>query len=86
MEKLVGILKYWNYQRGFGFVNRVVDGNLFRYFLHISQILDAVEPNIGDTVKFHSGQSAKGLEARSAKIVPNDAALKLVEATLDGGK
>lgn len=79
-EKLTGLLKYWNYQRGFGFVNRIVDGNLIRYFLHASQIVDAVEPDIGCTVRFHAAQSEKGLEARSAEIVRNDAAQKLVEA------
>ena len=79
-EKLTGLLKYWNYQRGFGFVNRIVDGDLIRYFLHASQIVDAVEPDIGCTVRFHAVQEAKGLTAHNAEIVWNDAAQKLVEA------
>lgn len=78
-DKLTGSLKYWNTERGFGFVNRVVDGVLFRYFLHASQIIDG-EPIIGSTVKFHAAQEAKGFAAHNAEIVPNEYAVKLADA------
>jgi cold shock protein len=60
-KMLTGYISYWNAQRGFGFVQGD-DGT--RFFVHISQIVDAnrVADNVreGDAVTYEAGNGRDG--------------------------
>lgn len=56
-----GILRSWNVQRGFGFVE--VPGNTFpiqKYFMHVSMVMEGpCPPPVGSIVRFESGPKRK---------------------------
>jgi cold shock CspA family protein len=67
--RVSGILKKWNNERGFGFISRIDDQDVF---LHITDLQRNIErpPQVGDTVSFVVSSDKQGRNrARNAKIL-----------------
>jgi cold shock CspA family protein len=78
MTKEAGILQTWFEARGFGFIHRVVDGEVRSYFAHISQMHGV--PKAGATVRFNVGLAggsgrSKGPIAKNIEILDSAAGL-----------
>ena len=62
-----GRIKAYNSDRGFGFISRGQDRDLF---FHISDVINPDEIKIGASVTFETQDSAKGLRAAKVSILP----------------
>jgi cold shock CspA family protein len=67
--KEVGVVMTWFTDRGFGWVHRVVEGEVRGYFTHISQCNGI--PKVGDVVHFNIGvgRGSRGPVAKNVEIV-----------------
>jgi CspA family cold shock protein len=63
---LKGELSKWFDQKGFGFINGL-DGK--SYFVHISQVQEEKQPQVGDNVKFEVVETKKGEQAHNVVIL-----------------
>jgi cold shock CspA family protein len=68
MCKLIGKVNRWIEPKNFGFIHENRDGLLVVHFLHRKNVIDGV-PREGDTVRFTSEQSEKGLVAKNVEII-----------------
>lgn len=59
-----GTVKFFNYNKGFGFITQERGEDLF---FHISEV-QGQEPQDGDTVQFEIGQGNKGPCATSVRV------------------
>jgi cold shock CspA family protein len=55
-QRLTGLVKKWDRQRGFGFL----EANGHDWFLHISEWAEEEPPRVHDAVTFRPGQDGKG--------------------------
>jgi cold shock protein len=63
-----GTVKFFNAEKGFGFIARDGEGDLFVHFSSIQT--DGFKTlNEGDTVEFEVGQGRKGEEAQNVRVV-----------------
>ena len=63
-----GIVKFFNEEKGFGFISTETDGDIF---VHVSSIEQPAQPALvtGQNVQFDIGQGRKGPEATNVRIV-----------------
>lgn len=61
-----GVVKFWNEQKGFGFIKREGETDLF---VHISGLVDVLELAEGDNVEYEIGEGRKGAIAVNVKKV-----------------
>jgi len=61
----IGTVKFFNTSKGFGFIKREDDQDIF---FHISEVQGA-EPKDGDKVEFEVGEGRKGPCAIRVKVV-----------------
>lgn len=61
-----GTVKFFNKQKGFGFISGD-DGT--DYFVHFTDVEDQKSLNQGDTVDFDLGQGKKGTKAVKVKLI-----------------
>jgi CspA family cold shock protein len=61
-----GTIKWFNGQKGFGFINGE-DGK--DYFVHFSAIPEDVRLNEGDKVTFDVVETEKGVQAQNVQLV-----------------
>ncbi len=61
-----GTIKFFNKQKGFGFISGD-DGT--DYFVHFTDVEDQKILNQGDTVDFDIGQGKKGMKAVKVKFI-----------------
>lgn len=63
-----GVVKFFNAQKGFGFISRDGDSDVFVHFSNISgsgyRTLEE-----GQTVEYELGEGRKGLEAQNVRVV-----------------
>lgn len=52
-----GIIKVWNSERGFGFIEVGIYPNVDEYFIHISSCLFKYQPKVTDCVWFVLAQN-----------------------------
>jgi len=62
-----GTVKWFNEDKGFGFIASNEDGQ--EYFVHLSELQDGVRLNDNDVVEFDSEQGDKGLKAVNVRKV-----------------
>ena len=60
-----GIVKFFNDQKGFGFIKDEESDN--EYFVHVSGLIDEVREN--DEVTFDLKEGRKGLNAVNVKVI-----------------
>jgi CspA family cold shock protein len=65
MNKITGTIKFFNAEKGFGFIKHS-DGSK-ETFVHSSGLIDQVKE--GDTVEFDVQEGKKGLNAVNVKVV-----------------
>ena len=61
-----GTIRFFNEQRGFGFITRTEGDDLF---VHISNVVGGVILSEGQTVSFEVGQGRRGPEATDVRVV-----------------
>jgi len=63
-----GIVKFFNEEKGFGFISTETDGDIF---VHVSSIEQLAQPALvtGQNVHFDIGQGRKGPEAINVRVV-----------------
>jgi CspA family cold shock protein len=79
-----GIIKFYNPQKGYGFIQRPGEADLF---VHYSGLIDkgAYPPQPGQRVSFDIGHSRRGPKAVGVRPVPADRAVDL-PPQLDSGR
>jgi CspA family cold shock protein len=78
MAQTAGVVKLYNESRGYGFIQRAGEKDLF---FHISQVRDGYQPRKGDQVEFEEGPGRKGPEAKNVR--PASAAARESGATME---
>lgn len=64
-EKLTGVVKFFNNEKGFGFIQHDQDGA--ETFVHVSALRDQVKQN--DRVEFETQDSKKGPNAINVRVI-----------------
>lgn len=69
-----GTIKFWNEQKGYGFIRRSGDGDLFCHITSIYAPDGSVTPQTGDAVEFEIAKDPKSgrLRACSVYLVERD--------------
>ncbi len=65
MEKFTGIVKFFNTQKGFGFITP--DSGDKEIFVHVNGVEGGSELNEGQKVEYTKEQGKKGPEARNVR-------------------
>lgn len=63
-----GTVKFFNSEKGFGFISRENDEDIFVHFSNIEGT-GRRDLEVGQTVEFEIGQGKKGDEAQSVRVV-----------------
>jgi cold shock CspA family protein len=66
--KQLGVLGYWNQERGYGFIRQNRDGKVFSIFVHASYIMSGA-PKAGAACLFDEGRNEKGAMAVNVEII-----------------
>lgn len=82
MNTGTGTIKFYNDSRGFGFIKREGDRDLF---FHISGVESGYQPQKDDSVEFEVGKSAKGPAAKNVRPASADAGEVTMEVEMGGG-
>lgn len=67
MEKQKGKIKFYNSQKGFGFIIPE-GGNAKDMFFHKSGIVDGYHPREGEAVEYDTYEGKKGIEAVDVQL------------------
>jgi CspA family cold shock protein len=67
-EMAIGTVKFFNDQKGFGFISREGESDLFVHFSNIDGV-GRKTLNEGDQVEYEVGEGRKGPEAVSVRVV-----------------
>ena len=65
MEKTKGTVKFFNTEKGFGFIKH--NGSNQETFVHVSGLIDQIKEN--DQVEFDLQKGQKGMNAVNVKII-----------------
>lgn len=67
MTKMKGTIKFFNAQKGFGFITPEAGGK--ELFVHTSNVEDAASLREGQKVEYVEGQGRKGPEATQVRAI-----------------
>lgn len=78
---MVGTVKFYNGTRGFGFIKREGQTDIF---FHISDVKRGYQPREGDSVEFEVGQGPKGPTAKNVRPASSDFDEVTMEVEMEG--
>lgn len=73
-QDVLGTIKFWNKEKGFGFVKQEGSNAITEYFAHITKVVSGTREReegflVGDKVIFTPTNNDKGLTAEDIKLV-----------------
>ena len=81
MSSKTGRVKFYSYERGFGYISTQTDGD---FFFHITHVLDQLPPKVGDSVTFMPSKDERRGRIHAAQVRVIESPRRTPPKTLKG--